>query len=86
MNIPPRYSFCVLATAVLAIIGYFVSPLIGLGIVIGGLVSPLFVFVIQQHSKTHPLFLLPNPLHRLSLQQQKQHPLSGTWSRTTIPR
>lgn len=43
MNIPPRYSFCVLATAVLAIIGYFVSPLIGLGIAIGGLISPLFI-------------------------------------------
>jgi hypothetical protein len=42
MNIPPRYPFCILATAVLAIAGYFISPLIGLGIVIGGLISPLF--------------------------------------------
>ena len=50
MNIPPRYSFCVLATAVLAIIGYFISPMIGLGIAIGGLVSPLFVLC---HSATH---------------------------------
>lgn len=49
MNIPPRYSFCVLATAVLAIIGYFISPMIGLGIAIGGLVSPLFVLC---HSAT----------------------------------
>ena len=49
MNIPPRYPFCVLATAVLAIIGYFFSPMIGLGIAIGGLISPLFVLC---HSAT----------------------------------
>jgi hypothetical protein len=41
MNIPQRYSYCVLVTAILAIIGYFISPLLGLGIAVGGLISPL---------------------------------------------
>jgi len=41
MNIPQRYSYCVLVTAILAIIGYFISPLLGLGIVVGGVISPL---------------------------------------------
>lgn len=43
MNIPPRYSYCVLATAVLAVISYFLfPPVMAIGILIGGLVSPLF--------------------------------------------
>ena len=42
MNIPPRYSYCVLATVVLAVISYFIFPVIAIGILIGGLVSPLF--------------------------------------------
>lgn len=57
MNIPPRYSFCVLATAVLAIIGYIVNHQIGFGIVIGGLISPLFVLchsATQQNNSSLP--------------------------------
>jgi len=44
MNIPARYIFCVVVTAVLAVIGYLVSSsaLLSVGVVIGGLVSPLF--------------------------------------------
>lgn len=44
MNIPARYIYCVVVTAVLAVIGFLTSGgLLGVGILIGGLVSPLFV-------------------------------------------
>ena len=44
MNIPARYMYCVLVTAVFAVIGYLVSGsiLLSVGVVVGGLISPLF--------------------------------------------
>lgn len=57
MNIPPRYIYCVLVTAVLvtavlAVAGYFISSAIAIGILIGGLISPLFALCgnAPQHS------------------------------------
>lgn len=44
MNIPPRYTYCVLITAILAVIGYFIFPAMAIGVLIGGLVSSLFAF------------------------------------------
>lgn len=44
MNIPPRYTYCVLVTAILAVIGYFIFPAMAIGVLIGGLVSPLFAY------------------------------------------
>ncbi|WP_038149210.1 RNA recognition motif domain-containing protein [Tolumonas lignilytica] len=42
MNIPPRYTYCVMVTVVLTVIAYFISPTIAVGILVGGLISPLF--------------------------------------------
>ena len=62
MNIPPRYTYCVLVTAVLAVVGYFISPVIAIGILVGGLVSPLFALGNTAHQQTISLVSTPTPV------------------------
>ena len=61
MNIPPRYSYCVLATVVLAVIGYFIFPVMAIGILIGGLVSPLFAYCGVAAKQTVSSASIPTP-------------------------
>ncbi len=62
MNIPPRYTYCVLVTAVLAVVGYFISPAIAIGILIGGFVSPLFAIGNTAHQQTVSPVFTPTPV------------------------
>ena len=59
MNVPPRYTYCVLITAILAVIGYFIFPAMAIGVLIGGLVSFPIAYYIMGKATVAWFFIPP---------------------------